>query len=92
MAARYLTVRVYRAECLDYGAAAFFERWYWQIKSTNGRILADSSEGYHRRVRALQGAQLVLGLDGIERMEPGDAWIVSRAGGDVRIVVEGGAA
>ncbi len=33
--------------------------WRWRMKASNGRILADSGEGYRRKASALQGARRV---------------------------------
>jgi uncharacterized protein YegP (UPF0339 family) len=33
--------------------------WRWRLKASNGRILADSGEGYRRKSSAVQGARRV---------------------------------
>lgn len=33
--------------------------WRWQLKASNGRIIADSGEGYRNRQDCLAGIQLV---------------------------------
>ena len=37
--------------------------YHWSYISSNGRILADSGQGYSRRIDALHGARRVTGLD-----------------------------
>lgn len=34
--------------------------WRWRAKARNGRIVADSGEGYQRRGKALRGAKAAL--------------------------------
>ena len=31
--------------------------WRWRLRAANGRIVADSGEGYRRRVSALRGVE-----------------------------------
>ena len=31
------------------------DHWYWRLKSTNGRIIADGSESYSSEAKARQG-------------------------------------
>lgn len=31
------------------------DNWYWRLKSTNGRIIADGAEGYSSEAKARQG-------------------------------------
>ena len=40
--------------------------WRWRIKHQNGNILADSGQGYSRRVDAINGLEVVTGtkMDG----------------------------
>jgi uncharacterized protein YegP (UPF0339 family) len=33
--------------------------WRWRLKASNGRILADSGEGYRRKSSAIHGARRV---------------------------------
>ncbi len=33
--------------------------WRWRLKASNGRILADSGEGYRRRGSAVHGARRI---------------------------------
>ena len=33
--------------------------WRWHLKATNGRIIADSGEGYKRRAGALHAISLI---------------------------------
>lgn len=33
--------------------------WRWRLLAENGRIIADSAEGYNERHSAIQGVQLV---------------------------------
>lgn len=35
-------------------------QWRWRIVAGNGRIVADSGEGYRRRASALRGARAAL--------------------------------
>lgn len=42
--------------------------WHWRFRRSNGKILADSAEGYKRRTQAQGQAEYVLGL------EPGGEW------------------
>lgn len=100
MASRYPTVEVYRSPLIkrvtgvnslgdyEYEISVSRAGWYWRFVSTNGRIIADSAEGYQRRLRALQGAQIALGLKGIDQMQPGDEKLVKRSGGPVLVKVE----
>lgn len=34
-------------------------RWFWRLRAANGRIVADSAEGYHNRDDALDGVEKV---------------------------------
>ena len=36
--------------------------WRWHLKATNGRILADSGEGYKRRQTAVRALYRIFGL------------------------------
>lgn len=36
-----------------------FGLWYWRAWSRNGRIIADSAEGYHRKADAIRGCKLL---------------------------------
>jgi uncharacterized protein len=37
------------------------QEWRWRLKAENGRIVADSGEGYQNRQDCLDGIQLVKG-------------------------------
>lgn len=101
MASRYPTVEVYRSPLIkrvtgvnslgdyEYEISVSRAGWYWRFVSTNGRIIADSAEGYQRRLRALQGAQIALGLKGIDQMQPGESKLVRRGSSKIRVVVLG---
>lgn len=39
------------------------KQWRWSVYAMNGRVLADSGEGYRRRGDCLNGAALALGID-----------------------------
>ncbi len=58
-------------------------KWRWRFVSSNGRILADSGQGYVRRIDALTGCATVLGgrLNGDEvfRVERGREWVTAAA-------------
>lgn len=34
-------------------------QWRWRLRAANGRIIADSGEGYNNRADALHGIELV---------------------------------
>ena len=99
MASRYPTVEVYQTSFGKTSPNPFLAaltitehagyQWRWRFKTTNGRIVADSAEGYQRRLRALQGAQIALGLKGIDQMQPGETKLVRRGSSKVRVVVLG---
>lgn len=36
--------------------------WRWRLKSGNGRIVADSGEGYQRHANAVRAARLLVAL------------------------------
>lgn len=40
--------------------------WRWRIRAGNGKIIADSSEGYQRLGKAVHAAHLVTGLGLVE--------------------------
>jgi uncharacterized protein YegP (UPF0339 family) len=43
----------------------FFDRaevWYWRLRSRNGRIVADGSEGYSSEAKARQGFRAAANL------------------------------
>ena len=78
------TITLYRAP----------DGWRWRYTASNGRILADSGQGYSRRVDAVRGACRVAGGDAIytdavlsDLREAGEACIW-RAFDDVRVVIE----
>jgi len=39
-------------------------QWRWNLKAANGRIIADSSEGYHNKQDCLSAISLVKGSSG----------------------------
>ena len=61
-------------------------RWRWRYRAANGHVLADSGQGYSRRIDALNGAAVVTGALHLpaEGAAYGEALI--RASGDVRVV------
>ncbi len=44
--------------------------WRWRISARNGDILADSGQGYSRRIDALKGASKVTGLSTLAQSAP----------------------
>ena len=84
---RHDTIALYRAP----------DGWRWRYTASNGRILADSGQGYSRRVDAVRGACRVAGEDDSRTAVVlsnlrwyGEAFIWG-AFDDVRVVIEGGA-
>ena len=84
---RHDTITLYRAP----------DGWRWRYTASNGRILADSGQGYSRRVDAVRGACRVAGADDAhtaivlsDLRKYGEAFIW-RHFGDVHVVIEGGA-
>ena len=83
---RHDTITLYRAP----------DGWRWRYVAHNGRVLADSGQGYSRRAYAVRGACRVVGaaeshttavLSDLRKYGEGLVW---RAGfGEVRIVIEG---
>ena len=71
--------------------------WRWRYTASNGRILADSGQGYSRRADAVRGACRVAGsasqtaavLPDLRKYGEAFIW---RHFGDVRVVIEGHAA
>lgn len=68
--------------------------WWWRFKTSNGRILADSGQGYSRRTDALSGLARVTGgrveLTYTARTEAGtyaQGWL-RRPAGDVPMEVQ----
>jgi uncharacterized protein YegP (UPF0339 family) len=66
-------VEIYREERLAAGADADGEwtrtvlgKWRWRFISSNGRILADSGQGYRHRTDCLSGCATVLGGQVVE--------------------------
>ena len=51
MTARHDTITLYRAP----------DGWRWRYTASNGRVLADSGQGYSRRADAVRGACRVIG-------------------------------
>ena len=83
---RHDTITLYRAP----------DGWRWRYTASNGRILADSGQGYSRRADAVRGACRVAGADKIQTADvlsdlrkAGEASIL-RVFDDVRIVIEDG--
>lgn len=83
---RHDTITLYRAP----------DGWRWRYTARNGRILADSGQGYSRRVDAVRGAGRVVGasvpltsvvLSDLRRY--GDAFIWRYSFDYVRFVIEG---
>jgi len=55
--ARQACLEVYRDASRD---------WRWRLKAANGRIVADSGEGYRRKssmIRGIECTRVLLGLD-----------------------------
>ena len=50
------------------------DKWRWRLRASNGRILADSGQGYSRRVDAVRACGRVTGcrID----VDKGAAWAV----------------
>ena len=71
--------------------------WRWRYTASNGRILADSGQGYSRRADAVRGACRVIGADEThtaavlsDLRETGEAFIWRSSSLDyVRAVIEG---
>ncbi len=76
MSGRRKVLEFYRRSAAD-------RLWRWRVKSTNGKILADSGEAYGRLRAAEHGARLVTGLSLIG-IQPGDVYDF----GEWRVVVE----
>ena len=36
------------------------EQWYWRLRASNGKIIADGSEGYASKASALRAVQCVV--------------------------------
>lgn len=47
------------------------KKWRWRFVRKNGRILADSAEGYSKRIDAVRAAKLVTGRLPDFNLEPG---------------------
>ena len=80
---RHDTITLYRAP----------DGWRWRYTASNGRILADSGQGYSRRADAVRGACRVVGAKYTDAAlsdlrEHAEAFIW-RAWSDVRFVIEG---
>ncbi|MFN8583418.1 MAG: DUF1508 domain-containing protein [Gemmatimonadaceae bacterium] len=45
------------------------EYWRWRLRAVNGRIIADSAEGYHNRLDCRHAIELVMGSRGAEVVE-----------------------
>ena len=72
------TITLYRAP----------DGWRWRYTASNGRVLADSGQGYSRRMDAVRGACRVAGA-GEPYRKHGVAFIRRAWFGDVRVVTEG---
>lgn len=84
---RHDTITLYRAP----------DGWRWHYTASNGRILADSGQGYSRRVDAVRGAGRVVGAGETQTTavlhhlrKHGEALIWG--GSFVRVVIEGDSA
>ena len=83
---RHDTITLYRAP----------DGWRWRYTASNGRVLADSGQGYSRRADAVLGAGRVAGsasrtaaiLPDLRKYGEAFIW---RPFGDVHVVIEGGA-
>lgn len=83
---RHDTITLYRAP----------DGWRWRYTASNGRIPADSGQGYSRRVDAVRGACRVAGAP-VAPTNPrlsdlrkyGEAFIWRVSFDDVRVVIEG---
>ena len=81
---RHDTITLYRAP----------DGWRWRYMAHNGRVLADSGQGYSRRVDAVRGACRVAGGDETHTVvlsdlrRYGQAFIWG-AFDDVHVVIEG---
>ena len=83
---RHDTITLYRAP----------DGWRWRYTASNGRILADSGQGYSRRADAVRGACRVAGAGAYhtavvlsDLRKTGQALIWGAPFDDVRIVIEG---
>ena len=84
---RHDTITLYRAP----------DGWRWRYTASNGRVLADSGQGYSRRVDAVRGACRVTRagdaylIDAVlsDLRKQGEALIWSGFD-DVHVVIEGG--
>ena len=85
---RHDTITLYRAP----------DGWRWRYTASNGRVLADSGQGYSRRVDAVRAAcrvavasvsQTAAVLSDLR--ERGEAFIWRYSFDGVRVVIEGGA-
>lgn len=62
-------VEVYREGHVAAGGDVVPGKWRWRFFSSNGRILADSGQGYFRRIDALTGCATVLGAEYVPRSD-----------------------
>ena len=84
---RHDTITLYRAP----------DGWRWRYQVSNGRVLADSGQGYSRRVDAVRGAFRVAGATELQiaavlsdLRKHGDAFLWREDSfDDVRVVIEG---
>ena len=84
---RHDTITLYRAP----------DGWRWRYTTHTGRILADSGQGYSRRVDAVRGACRVAGTGEpyatfvLPDLRKHGVAFIRRVWCDVRFVIEGGA-
>ncbi len=53
----YPAIELYRSNAAPVGAPKRGGDWYWRLRATNGRIIADGSEGYAKRGNAIRAAR-----------------------------------
>jgi uncharacterized protein YegP (UPF0339 family) len=64
--------------------------WRWQQTAANGQVVADSGEGYERRIDCIEGAVKALGGESYEFTSgmPGRLYgVIRRDAGDLRLEV-----
>ena len=84
---RHDTITLYRAP----------DGWRWRYTASNGRVLADSGQGYSRRADAVRGACRVAGVGDASVIDAvlydlrkyGEAFIWRYSIDDLRVVIEG---
>ena len=45
----------------EYYQSAKNQKWYWRLKASNGKIIADGGQGYDNKADCLHGIDLVKG-------------------------------